>query len=148
MSLEEKKVVLNSCILKYHLRFSKQREEILEILYQTGKHQSAEELHRLISEKYPGVGIATVYRSLRLFTRCGICNELHLEDGKVRYELRDEKEHHDHMICLKCGKLIEISSPEIEKLQDDIAGKYGFTLIRHRLELYGICKDCGSGDLA
>ncbi len=142
MPLKEKLVVLNAYITKNHLRFSKQREEILEILYQTGKHQSAEELHRLISEKYPGIGIATVYRSLKLFTKCGICNELHLEDGKVRYELRDEYLHHDHMVCIKCGKLIEVSSPEIEKLQEGIALKYGFKLIRHRLDLYGICKEC------
>lgn len=134
--------ILNEYIRKNNLRSSSQRNCILEAFFSSEKHLTAEELCEIIKGINPTIGIATVYRTMKLLCECGLCRELILEDGKTRFEAVYGHEHHDHLICTKCGKFVEIVSPDIEKFQEKIAREYGFLLESHRHNLYGICITC------
>lgn len=127
------------------LKHSKQREEILDIFLKLDKHLSADELYRIVKKKYPTIGFATVYRTLKLLCESGLSRELKLEDGVTRYEHLYNHKHHDHLVCTKCGKFVEVVDTEIEKLQERLAAKHGFSVQRHRMELYGLCRSCNKG---
>ena len=123
------------------LKSTRQREEILEEFLDDGSHQSAEELYLRLRRKNPRIGYATVYRTLKLFEECGIAEPRQFGDGQTRYESSFD-EHHDHLICTVCGKIVEFENNEIEALQLKVAGEHGFVIDRHRLNLYGRCRDC------
>jgi Fur family ferric uptake transcriptional regulator len=108
----------------------------------TERHLTADELYRLVKRRNPTIGFATIYRTVKLLCECGLSREFKLENGSVRYEHLYGHEHHDHLICLKCGKFIEVVDPEIEKLQEKLARKEGFILQGHKLLAYGICREC------
>ena len=127
------------------LKHSKQREEILEIFLKLDKHLSADELYRIAKKKYPTIGFATVYRTLKLLCESGLSRELKFDDGATRYEHLYNHKHHDHLICTKCGKFVEVIDPGIEELQEKLSAKHGFLAQRHRMELYGICRSCNRG---
>jgi Fur family ferric uptake transcriptional regulator len=134
-------------ILREHLsvrglRNSERREFILESFLHAGGHHDVEKLHARIRKERPEIGIATVYRAMKLFCEAGICGELRLDDGRVRYEPLRSENHHDHLVCTRCGKVVEVSSNELEKLQERIAEKQGFLLTGHRLNLFGLCPSC------
>lgn len=141
--MEEFKI-LEEFIRSNNLRHSDQRKQILEIFLNTEKHLTAEELYTIVKKKNPAIGYATIYRTLRLLSDAGLSRELLLEDGTTRYEHMYGHKHHDHLICTECGKFVEIESPEIEAIQDKLALKNGFTLLKHRFELYGLCSTCQS----
>lgn len=124
------------------LKHSGQRKEILCIFLNTDKHLTAEELYALVKKRYPGIGYATVYRSLKLFCAAGLSRELKFDDGTARYEHLYGHKHHDHFICTRCGRFVEVVDDEIERLQERLAKLHGFIPQRHRMELYGICKKC------
>lgn len=124
------------------LKSTRQRDIILDEFLKVGAHLSTEELYLRLRKKHPAIGYATVYRTLRLFAECGIAEARHFGDGQTRYESSDTDEHHDHLICTRCGKIVEFEEPQIEKLQEKVAKANGFTIERHRLELYGLCPDC------
>ena len=124
------------------LRHTPQREKILDVFLSTERHVSAEELYKLVKRKFQGIGYTTVYRTMKLFSECGLCGEIDFGDGVARFEHKYGHEHHDHLICVKCGKFIEVISPGIERLQDKLADKYRFTPIKHKLEIFGICSKC------
>ena len=142
MTDHEAQKVLEEYIRRKNLKHSKQRMQILEIFLKNEKHLSADELLALVRKKIPSIGLATVYRALRLFCECGICRELKVDDGIARYEHLYGHQHHDHLICTKCGRFVEIMDPRIEKLQERVARAKGFTLEKHRLQIYGICNRC------
>ena len=142
MTDHEAQKVLEEYIRRKNLKHSKQRMQILEIFLKNEKHLSADELLALVRKKIPSIGLATVYRALRLFCECGICRELKVDDGIARYEHLYGHQHHDHLICTKCGRFVEIMNPQIEKLQERVARAKGFTLEKHRLQIYGICNRC------
>ncbi|MFM2280810.1 MAG: ferric uptake regulation protein [Pseudomonadota bacterium] len=119
------------------LRMTEQRRVIARILQQSTDHPDVEELYKRSSEIDSRISIATVYRTVKLFEDAGIIERHDFREGRSRYETVPE-EHHDHLIDLKTGKVIEFHSPEIEALQELIARKYGFRLVDHRLELYGV----------
>jgi Fur family ferric uptake transcriptional regulator len=131
-------------LLAQGLKSTRQREVILEEFLRAGSHLSTEELYLRLRRKNPRIGYATVHRSLKLFAECGIAEQRHFGDGQARYEASDHDEHHDHLICVTCGKIVEFEDPRIEVLQDEVAGQHGFSLVRHRLELYGRCLACES----
>jgi len=124
------------------LKFSSQRMKILETVLAGVKHLTANEIYKNVQKKHPGIGYATIYRTLRLLCDAGFCLELKFEDGTCRYELADHDAHHDHLICTKCGRFVEVVDPQIEQLQERLFKVNGFFPQRHRLELYGICKKC------
>ncbi len=138
---EEKKIFLEH-IQKSGLRRTAQRDLILEIFLRTEEHLSSEDLYWLVQKEDPSVGHTTVYRTLKLLTEAGLAREVRFGDGKTYYEHHYDHEHHDHMICTECGKVIEFFSPEIEALQDKMAEKFGFKPTHHSLRLLGICAEC------
>src|SRR5215210_5189393 len=118
----EKQVFLEH-IQKAGLRRTSQRDLILETFLSTEEHLTSEDLYRLVSKHDPSVGNTTVYRTLKLLIEAGLAREVRFGDNKTYYEHHYNHEHHDHMICTECGKVIEFFSQEIEKLQDEMAGK-------------------------
>lgn len=119
------------------MRMTEQRRVIAHILEQSDDHPDVEELYRRSVLVDSRISISTVYRTVKLFEDAGIIARHDFRDGRSRYETVPE-EHHDHLIDLKSGEVVEFHSPEIEALQERIAREHGFKLIDHRLELYGI----------
>ena len=117
------------------LRMTGPRLTILSVLARADDHPDAVELHRRAAALDPGISLATVYRTVRLLQDKGILARHAFADGRARYE-RAEGEHHDHLIDLDSGRVIEFHSPEIERLQDEIARRLGFKIVSHRLEIY------------
>lgn len=112
-----------------------QRKMIIRVLSESGDHPSVEIIHQRAHTLDPAISIATVYRTMRLFEEAGIIEKHDFGDGRARYEEISD-EHHDHLIDMKSGKVIEFSNEEIEKLQRAVAEKFGYKLVGHRLELY------------
>lgn len=129
-------------MLAQGLKSTRQRETILDEFLRVGSHISTEELYLRLRRKNPRIGYATVHRTLKLFAECGIAEQRHFGDGQARYEASDLDEHHDHLICVTCGRIVEFEDPRIERLQEEVARQHGFSIERHRLELYGCCESC------
>jgi Fur family ferric uptake transcriptional regulator len=127
---------------QHGLRSTAQRRLVTEIFFKADGHLSIEDLLAKVRRRDPKVGYATIYRTLKLLTESGLANERKFGDGVSRYEVALEDEHHDHLICTKCGKIVEFEDDRIEALQDDLAKKHQFRLTRHIHELYGLCVDC------
>ncbi len=124
------------------LKFTPQRRLIAETLFAGSGHLSSEELYHKLRELDSSIGQATVYRTLKLLCESGLAKEVNFGDGIARFEPRHDNTHHDHLICEKCGKTQEILDENIEKLQVEVAAKYGYTLTSHKMYLYGLCQDC------
>ncbi|MES1197604.1 MAG: Fur family transcriptional regulator [Pseudomonadota bacterium] len=122
------------------MRMTEQRRVIARVLSVSKDHPDVEELHRRAAAIDPGISIATVYRTVRLFEESGILERHDFRDGRSRYEEVPET-HHDHLIDMKSGKVVEFVDPEIERLQQEIAKRLGYRLVDHRLELYGVPLD-------
>ena len=122
------------------LRITEQRRVIARVLSEAEDHPDVETLHARSSAIDPGISIATVYRTVRLFEEAGILDRHDFGDGRARYEAAPEA-HHDHLIDVETGKVIEFVDPELEALQKQIAEKLGFRLVDHRMELYGVSLD-------
>ena len=134
--------VLRQYLKKMDLKLTAQRELILETFLNHGGHISAEELFQKARKKHAHVGFATVYRTLKHLTQCGLSRELDFGDGRIQYEPEFDRQHHDHMICTKCGAYIEFLNPQIEALQEQVSRKHGFKITSHRMLLYGLCRKC------
>ncbi len=119
---------------------TEQRRVIARVLQDSTDHPDVEELYARAAKQDASISIATVYRTVKLFDESGILDRLEFGDGRSRYE-DAERDHHDHLIDLTTGQVIEFVDPEIEELQDRIAAKLGYTLRGHKLELYGVPKD-------
>ena len=132
---------LQEALQQRGLRNTKQREILTDIFFSYDRHFSHDELLSLAREKDSGIGYATVYRTLKLLTDLGLATELNFDDGHTRFEAADGA-HHDHLICIKCAKIVEFEEEEIEKLQESVAQAHGFRLIHHKMELYGVCPSC------
>ena len=129
----------NLCIEK-GMRMTDQRRVIARVLSSATDHPDVEELHRRAHAVDPHISIATVYRTVRLFEESGIIERHDFRDGRSRYEETPDH-HHDHLIDMKTGKVVEFVDEEIEALQEAIARKLGYRLVDHRLELYGVPND-------
>ncbi len=132
-----------SLLKKNNLKFTIQREVILETLYNSDEHLTPESLHHLIQDKYPDLktGIATVYRTLALLEDSSMVTSLSFGAQGKKYEL-GAKNHHDHMICTECGNITEFVDEQIEERQHKIADELGFKMSDHSMQIYGICKEC------
>ena len=140
--VEQLRARLNEYMAKHGLRSTEQRRVVTEMFFATDGHLSIEDLLDRVRVAEPRIGYATVYRTLKLLKECGLAFERHFGDGVSRYEVAWEDEHHDHLICTECEKIIEFEDDDIEGLQHQVASKHGFKLVRHKLELYGVCPDC------
>ena len=143
VALERLRARLQAYMAKKGLRSTAQRRLIIDTFFEGAPHMTIEDLLTEVRAVDRGIGYATVYRTLKLLAECGVASERRFGDGLSRYELADEASaHHDHLICLSCGKIIEFEEPRIEVLQDEIAESYGFALTSHKHEMYGSCSDC------
>lgn len=124
------------------LKLTKQRQLIVSTFLNQKGHISAEELYAKVKTEDASIGLATVYRTLRLLVSASIAGERHFGEISSRYEPLKTDEHHDHLICSECGQITEFENPKIEKLQQEVAGKHKFDISHHKLELYGLCKKC------
>lgn len=131
-----KETIISRCEAK-GLRMTGQRRIIGQVLQDSADHPDVEELYARASALDAGISIATVYRTVKLFEEAGILERLEFGDGRARYE-DAERDHHDHLIDMNSGEVIEFVDPEIEELQEKIAAKLGYSLRGHRLELYGV----------
>ena len=122
------------------LKWTSQREVILEVFLHSDGHLTSEEIYRHVGALHQRVGFSTVYRTLRLFVEAGVASQRNFRDGVTRYEVRQP--HHDHLVCLGCNCILEFGNDAIESLQEDVARQQGFQLVSHRHELYGYCRDC------
>jgi Fur family ferric uptake transcriptional regulator len=138
---EEQEVFLQH-LQKAGLKRTAQRDLILDVFLRTEKHLSSEDLYRLVQTEDQTIGQTTVYRTLKLLTEAGLAREVRFGDGRTHYEHNYKHQHHDHMICTECGKIIEFYSAELEALQDAMAAKYRFEPTQHLLRILGICAEC------
>lgn len=134
---------LKQVIKEQGLKYTKQREIIFETIINSVEHLNADELHRIINSEYPNekIGIATIYRALTFLEDVNLISSIALNKDGKKFE-PNTKNHHDHLICIKCDKIIEFLDQQIEDKQEDVAKAYGFELINHTMYLYGICQKC------
>jgi Fur family ferric uptake transcriptional regulator len=123
------------------LKMTKQRALIFELFLKREGHLSSEELYGLVKKKDPSIGRATVYRALKLFKEADLAREVDFGEGLARYE-HSSGPHHDHLICVRCGKAIEVVDESIEELQEKLSRRHGFTLTGHKMQLFGVCPAC------
>ncbi len=142
MAHEVERRALASYLEQHHLKHTKQRDAILDSFLGASGHVTSEQIYQEVKESNPNIGYTTVYRTMKLLCEAGLAQERHFDDGIARYEI--EHEHHDHLVCLKCGRIIEFECQMIEATQEEIAARYNFRILRHRHELYGHCESCNS----
>jgi Fur family transcriptional regulator, ferric uptake regulator len=124
------------------LKKTYQKDLILETFLNAEGHLSVEDIYGLVKKRDKRVGVVTVFRTLKSLTACGIAREITLGDGVTRFEHRYHHPHHHHVVCTQCHKTIEFVSPELERVQLEIVGKYQFEAMHHVFQIYGLCGDC------
>jgi len=139
----EEKEVFAAYLVKNRLKRSEQREVILDVFLKSESHLSVDDLLRIVQKRRPDIGRTTVYRTLKLLASAGLASELAL-DGETRFELEYKRAHHDHFICKSCGDIFEFSSPEIERIQEEIAAGINFVIDGHRHQIFGRCQRCAA----
>ena len=125
--------------IKNGVKLTEQRKVIAKVMTDSDDHPNVDELYKRVTKIDSKISIATVYRTVKLFEESGILTKHEFKGGKARYEELNES-HHDHLIDVKSGEIIEFVDQEIEKLQKKVAEKYGYDLVDHKLELYGVKK--------
>ncbi len=126
-------------------KLTTQRQAILDAICENHeKHLNPEEIYDIVKKKYPDIGIATVYRTLQLLEKLNIIYRVNFDDGYNRYELNyaSENHHHHHLICLNCGKVMEVKIDLLEALENEIEKEYNFRILDHNLKFFGYCSDC------
>ena len=141
--LEKTEKAWRAFLLERGLNASKTRDDVVAVFLQTTAHIDLQALHAVVRKRHPGIGFATVYRTMKLLEEAGIAHARRFGDAKgTVFEVAVGRSHHDHLICERCGRIVEFMSQEVERLQDQIAAKHGFSLSRHHHELYGTCSEC------
>ncbi|WP_071027845.1 Fur family transcriptional regulator [Peptoniphilus raoultii] len=133
-------------VLKEHgYKYTWQRDTVYKVFCDhIDEHLTTEEVYKYISDKNPEIGIATVYRTLQLFHKLGILDQITFEDNIVRYELKlkNKGHRHHHLICLNCGKITEVNVDKLDAIEEEIKNKYKFEIVDHSLKVMGYCEDC------
>lgn len=148
--MEQKKVqeLLNEKLREKGLKVTQQRILVLQVLAdKSGSHMTAEDIYELIREKYPEIGLATVYRTLQLLLEIQLVDSINMDDGCVRYEIGhmfegEMKHNHHHLICRACGTVFPFEDDLLDELESHIEEATGFHVLDHKLKFYGLCKDC------
>lgn len=132
---------------EYHqskgMRITHQRTEILDFLLKSNRHVTMDEIYQALKSK--GIGKVTVFRALKMLEECKLVDRVTSSDGRPRYEVKFERPHHDHLICVDCGTIKEIQWPQIEKIQEKTCKDLGFQPFFHRHEIFGRCRNCQQG---
>jgi Fur family ferric uptake transcriptional regulator len=134
--------VLQRFMAERGLKSTRQRSLIIDTFFELGGHLSVEDVWSKVRALDSKVSVATVYRTMKLLSECGLAHPRNFGDGQTRYEPAVGRHHHDHLICTRCGRIIEFENPRIEALQDSVAARHGFRVTSHKMELYGLCADC------
>lgn len=124
------------------LKSTRQRDLIIDTFFGLDGHLSVEDVWAKVRALDQRVSVATVYRTMKLLHESGLAHARNFGDGQTRYEPAVGREHHDHLICTRCGTIIEFENDQIERLQDAVARRHGFKVTSHKMELYGLCKSC------
>ena len=125
-------------------KLTPQRRCIFDVVYDNkGKHLSTEEIYDIVKHRCPEIGLATVYRTMQMFDELEIVYKHNFDDGRSRYELNHNEDHqHHHLICTKCGNVIEVEEDLLEQLEKEVEDKYNFTITNHNLKFHGYCSSC------
>ncbi len=128
-------------------KLTPQRRSILDVIYENkGEHLSIDEIYELVKKRCPEIGLATVYRTMQLLDETKIAYKHNFNDGKSRYEIiLDEDHQHHHLICTKCGMIIEVEEDLLDNIEHEIEKKYDFVIINHNVKFYGYCSKCRAG---
>ena len=140
--LAKRQQILARYMSEHGLKSTRQRDLIIDTFFTTPWHLSVEDLWSKVRALDQRVSVATVYRTMKLLSDSGLAHARNFGDGQTRYEAALGREHHDHLICTRCGAIVEFENDRIETLQDAVAKKHGFAVTSHKMELYGLCKDC------
>ena len=135
---------LDAYLSRNQLKQTKQRRVIVNHFLNLHSHVDAEDLYDSVRREGHHIGLATIYRTLNLLRDAGLVEQSSFADGRAVFELLPPGSHHDHLVCIDCGKIVEFEHPGIEALQRKVALEWGFDLTSHRLDLYGRCSDCRS----
>ena len=127
---------------KEGMRYTKQRKMVWDEICRSAEHRDAEEIYFKINKTGRNVSRATVYRTIDVLVKNNLVRQLELGDGRKRFENKLDSTHHDHIVCLSCGDILEFVDDLIEAQQDKIAKKYNFKIVRHIHQLFGLCKNC------
>lgn len=134
--------VLHRYMAEHGLKSTRQRDLIIDTFFDTPGHLSVEELWSKVRTQDARVSVATVYRTMKLLQESGLAHARNFGDGQTRYEAAHGKDHHDHLICTGCGTIVEFENDRIETMQEAVARRHGFKVTSHKMELYGLCRDC------
>jgi len=138
----DREQVLARYMAEHGLKSTRQRSLIVDTFFQMKGHLSVEDLWGKVRALDTKVSVATVYRTMKLLGECGLAHARNFGDGQTRYEAAIGRHHHDHLICTRCGTIVEFENDRIEQLQDMVARRHGFIVSSHKMELYGLCKNC------
>jgi Fur family ferric uptake transcriptional regulator len=127
---------------EHSLPVTTQREQVAQVVLQSLEHLSVEEIEQQLRDRNLRIGKATVYRTLDILAKSGLITERDFGEGFRRYERVPGHPHHEHLICVRCGRVIEFTNERLERLKALVADEYGFQHLHHRLEIYGVCRDC------
>ena len=141
-SLPDRFAIFKEHLRQQGLKSTSQRDDIARVFFASHRHISVEELYNAVKQINSRIGYATVYRTMKLLTECGLAVERHFRDAEARYESVAEGHHHDHLICEGCGKIIEFEEQRVDALQSEVAQRFGFQLTGRKMELYGRCRAC------
>ena len=139
---ESKDEVLSRYMAERGMKSTRQRSLIIDTFFTLDGHLSVEELWAKVRSQDTRVSVATVYRTMKLLQECGLAHARNFGDGQTRYETAAGRGHHDHLICTRCGVIVEFESDRIEAMQEAVARKHGFHVTSHKMELYGLCRAC------
>lgn len=131
-------------------KLTMQRRSVLDVLLEhSNDHLSTEEIYDKVKERFPEIGLATVYRTVQLFEEMGIVDRLNFDDGCSRFELASENtvHHHHHLICEECNKVFEVENDLLDEIEKEIESKYNFKIHDHNVMFYGICKECSAKNI-
>ena len=137
-----KQEVLSRYMAQRGLKSTRQRSLIIDTFFSVRGHLSVEEVWSKVRLQDAKVSFATVYRTMKLLSECGLAHARNFGDGQTRYEAAAGRHHHDHLICTQCGTIVEFENDRIEALQEVVARRHGFRVTSHKMELYGLCRNC------
>ncbi len=148
VNLNDIKREFTKFLKRKNMKITQSRLKLIDLIAQYGKHFEVEELVNWIaSQGDKGVSRSTIYRTIKLLQEFGVIKEVIKQNNRTIYEFVAGKAHHDHLVCMECGKIIEFVNEDIEKLQDEVCERYNFLPTHHRLEIFGICADCRSSKI-
>jgi Fur family transcriptional regulator, ferric uptake regulator len=142
MTTEARQERLSRFMIEHGLKSTRQRDLIVDTFFNLDGHLSVEDVWTKVRSEDARVSVATVYRTMKLLATSGLAHARNFGDGQTRYEAAHGRGHHDHLICTSCQKIIEFENDQIERLQDAVAKRHGFAVGSHKMELYGVCREC------